>query len=561
MILTLKLGMQLNRAKTLLSIPVSVCLSALLLAALGGCAGEGRGEPPENQSRRTDCAKVNGAFAGLGSSAASDTTGRPPASKPARTNSSPPETPQVPGIFEPEPPQMPDIFDGKVSQGELGAHSLRVGAADTLTVQMFWKAEAADVGLELEAPNGDVIDPSSARGSPSARYHGPGPEGPPIKGYRVPGPQAGTWTLRAIGEDVPAGSTSYVIKADLKGTDLKKKSALTASTKKEFYQSGEEITVEAKLRGMGSGLKSSSTGVSVQARAVRPDSSVARLTLLDDGTGADGASGDGVFAATLNETSPAGWYDFFVTAEGEAPGAPGFSRKAFTQVPVSSSTSGLTGSFGESTRDTDGDGLTDELAIEIGVRIGEAGRYSLSGRLTGSGGTFISSGAVDTTLPAGTHVLRLSFSGRRIYKSGLGGPYQLRRLSLAETESEVLPASILEDAYRTEPYARESFEHRPAGPRGRRARKRPAPWHSPEDLAAREYMEQVQKTVANLNAHAALSLAPEGVSSPERARSHVAACLLKRHGAADSIRVSSGGRSVRFYDTQQEGWLNIVWER
>jgi len=42
----------------------------------------------------------------------------------------------------------------------------------------------------------------------------------------------------------------------------------------------------------------------------------------------------------------------------------------------------------------------------------------------------------------------------------------------------------------------------------------------------------------------------------------VAACLLKRHGAADSIRVSSGGRSVRFYDTGQDGgWLNIVWKR
>jgi hypothetical protein len=311
---------------------------------------------------------------------------------------------------------------------------------------------------------------------------------------------------------------------------------------------------------MGSGLKSS-TGVSVQARAVRPDSSTARLTLLDDGTGADGASGDGVFAATLDETAPAGWYDFFVTAEGEVPGAPGFSRKAFTQVPVSSSSSRLTGSFEESTRDPDGDSLIGELAIEVGVHASEAGRYSLSGRLTGTGGTFISSGAVDTTLTAGTHVLELSFSGRRIYKSGLGGPYQLRRLSLTETESEVLPASILEDAYRTEPYAHGSFEHRPAGPRGRRARKRPAPWHSPEDLSAREYMQQIRKTVANLNAHAALSLAPEGVSSPEKARSHVAACLLKRHGSVDSITVSSSGRAVRFYDTGQEGWLNIVWGR
>jgi len=451
---------------------------------------------------------------------------------------------------------MSDIFDGKVSQGETQAHSLHVLAADTLTVQMFWEAEAADVGLELEAPNGDVIDPSSARGSPSAQYYDPDSGGPPAKGYRVPGPQAGTWTLRAIGEDVPAGSTSYVIQADLKGTGQKTESGLTASTKKEFYQSGDRVTLEAKLRERGSALKSSS--VSVQARALRPDSSTAELTLLDDGTGADGASGDGIYTATLDETSPAGWYEFLVTAaEGETSGAPPLSRKASAQVPVSSSGSRLTGSFEESTRDTDGDGLTDELAIEARVRIGEAGRYLLSGRLTGSGGTFISSGAVDTTLPEGTHMLALSFGGRYIYESGLDGPYQLEQLSLAETGSRVLPASALEDAYETKPYTHESFEHR-TGLRGRRA----PPSRAPEDLTAREYMEEVRKTVAKLDARAALSLAPEGVSSPERARSHVAACLLKRHGAADSIRVSSGGRSVRFYDTGQDGgWLNIVWKR
>ena len=296
-----------------------------------------------------------------------------------------------------------------------------------------------------------------------------------------------------------------------------------------------------------------SSSVSLQARVVRPDSSTAELTLLDDGTSGDESAGDGVYTATLDETSPAGWYDFFVTAEGTSGAS--FSRKAFTQVPVSSSNSGLTGSFEESTSDTDEDGLIGELTIEVGVHVGEAGKYLLGGRLTGTDGSFISSDGLDTTLSAGTHVLDLSFGGRHIYKSGLGGPYQLRRLSLAETGSEILPASFLEDAYRTEAYTRESFEHR-TGLRGRRA-----PRHAPEDLTAREYMEEVQKTVAKLDARAVLSLAPGDVSSPEEARSHVAACLLKRHGAADSIRVSSSGASVRFYDKEKGGWLNIVWGR
>ena len=533
-------------------LPFLACLIALLVAV--GCAGEGRSESPEKRYQ-TDCAEVNGAFDGFGSSAAPDTTTQPAASGPAQTSSFSPET-HASGERERASEVPQDIFEGKVSQGETQAHSLYIDAADTLTVQMYSAAEAtAQVGLEMEAPNGEVIDPGSAQGTPSVAYYDPDGGKPQVKGYLVSQPQTGTWTLRVIGDDVPSsGSVSYAIRAGLKGAGSKGGSAvaLSASTKEEFYQSGDQVTLEAKLQGRGSALTGSSS-VSLQARVVRPDSSTAELTLLDDGTSGDESAGDGVYTATLDETSPAGWYDFFVTAEGTSGAS--FSRKAFTQVPVSSSNSGLTGSFEESTSDTDEDGLIGELTIEVGVRIGEAGKYLLGGRLTGTDGSFISSDGLDTTLSAGTYVLDLSFDGRHIYKSGLGGPYRLQRLSLAETGSEILPASFLEDAYRTEAYTRESFEHR-TGLRGRRA-----PRHAPEDLTAREYMEEVRKTVAKLDARAVLSLAPEGVSSPEKARSHVAACLLKRHEAADSIRVSSGGASVRFYDKEKGGWLNIVWGR
>jgi len=387
----------------------------------------------------------------LVASAASDATTQFATSGPTQTNSFSSARALRERAFQ--VPQMLDIFEGKVSQGETQTHPLRVDAADTLTVQMYWTA--GQVGLEMVTPNGEVIDPSSAQNTPSVEYYDPD-EGPSVRGYRVSEPQTGAWTLRAIGDDVPADSVSYAIQTGLKGSAI----ALSASTKEEFYRSGEQITVEAKLQESNSVLSSAS----VQARVVRPDSSIAQLTLLDDGANGDGADGDGVYAATLDGTAPAGWYDFFVTAEGTS--GTSFSRKAFTQVPVSSSNSGFTGSIEESTSDADDDGLTDELDIEVGVRIDEAGKYFLGGRLTGTDGSFIGSRGVDTTLSAGTHVLDLSFSGRRIYESGLDGPYQLEQLSLTETSSETLPVAILENAYQTSDYTYENFERPSVYPTG-----------------------------------------------------------------------------------------------
>ena len=80
--------------------------------------------------------------------------------------------------------------------------------------------------------------------------------------------------------------------------------------------------------------------------------------------------------------------------------------------------------------DTDGDGLFDQLTVNVDVEVADAGEYQWSARLTDSTGKEIGFSSNDGLFDAGTNSMSFTFDGQQIGANGLDGPYFVRSLLL-----------------------------------------------------------------------------------------------------------------------------------
>ena len=109
----------------------------------------------------------------------------------------------------------------------------------------------------------------------------------------------------------------------------------------------------------------------------------------------------------------------------------------------------IEGPFSDAGSDTGGDGKHDSLDISVGLSVHEAGTYTLTGSLYGSGG-YAGSASAGAPLAAGSHTVTLSFNGREIRQRRADGPYRLRDLSVrnaADQRVAFAPAPYTTTAY------------------------------------------------------------------------------------------------------------------
>jgi len=114
------------------------------------------------------------------------------------------------------------------------------------------------------------------------------------------------------------------------------------------------------------------------------------------------------------------------------------------------------GTFNDYGVDSDGDGLFDNLRIEVTADIQQAGDYSLIGRLFDEDGNSIDDVLIQQTLSQGQHSLPLDFSGVKIHKNGKPGPYLLRYAFVYGSDGSLLDS--LPQAYSTAAYEIWQFE-------------------------------------------------------------------------------------------------------
>ncbi|MEW5995962.1 MAG: hypothetical protein AB1744_16420, partial [Candidatus Zixiibacteriota bacterium] len=114
------------------------------------------------------------------------------------------------------------------------------------------------------------------------------------------------------------------------------------------------------------------------------------------------------------------------------------TTSAYNYTQFGRALTGFSPPHSDSGADTDGDGLHDYLEVTVNLNVVTAGKYSLSGSLSGGsyenydiltagtayrGYTYIDSAWVEEELSTGSQSVKLRFDGSRIRQSKLNGPY------------------------------------------------------------------------------------------------------------------------------------------
>lgn len=129
---------------------------------------------------------------------------------------------------------------------------------------------------------------------------------------------------------------------------------------------------------------------------------------------------------------------------------------AYQYTAFEEAVASFSGSYSDNGRDTDGDGLYNNLRVEVGVDAVEEGDYGVVGWLSDSQGNDIAWASSKAFLSTGSGMMSLDFSGMKIYKHGIDGPYLLRYVVLKDA-SDILVDSQ-SNAYTTSFYKFTDFQ-------------------------------------------------------------------------------------------------------
>lgn len=339
---------------------------------------------------------------------------------------------------------------GTIRQGESKTQTIYIDGAGPAAFMLYYGT--GDLDLTLTSPSGVRVDPTVATTNTNVDFQTFGDvDGLRYEMYNINNPEVGTWTLTTTAPSVVHASDQEPY--SLTGFVSDSPVMLQATTDQPSYRSGAPMVIRATVQGAAAG-----SSADVTAKVVLPDETFSTISLSDNGSGDDTVAGDGVYAGRLSATTQAGMYRVLITASGRAPAL--FSRAALVLAPVSASASQLSGTYSELVSDTDGDGLYNELALNVGVNVSQAATYRVLGILKDQAGNEIATATASAALQAGSQSLRLTFSGERIFAQATDGPYMLSVVRLAEENgSDVLPLDERADVYRTSAYRHDQFQH------------------------------------------------------------------------------------------------------
>ncbi len=123
------------------------------------------------------------------------------------------------------------------------------------------------------------------------------------------------------------------------------------------------------------------------------------------------------------------------------------------QLPIQK----FTANYSDYGVDSDGNGLYDYLAVDVGLKITSSGEYTIEGWLYDKNGNPIEVASTTEYLDEGLQSVVLEFNGISIYRNRMDGPYYVKYLTLKE--SGII--DFVEDAYTTSGYRFTDFQQPP----------------------------------------------------------------------------------------------------
>ena len=354
---------------------------------------------------------------------------------------------------DPTPVSRTATVIGTMQQGQVLSRTIPIDQATPTFFSLMYPSGNLD--MALISPSGQRFDATTVVGNPDVgREEGP-IEGGIIEVYNFAAPEVGVWTLEISAPSVtePSGTVTFAANGWLESPAI----TFAGTTQKASIHAGENLRLFGTLRNNGAPL----TGASVAAKIALPDNTAGNVSLHDDGANGDATANDGIYTGDFTNTAQPGSYRIVFTANrAAAPGTPAFSREDFTLATVSRTASTITGPFRDFGVDTDGDGLFNNLTIEVGLNITAAGNYRVFGILTDSQGHTLDAG-VSQALSAGANTVPLKFDGKTIFQRRVDGPYRLTVRLAEENNLDVLLVDERINAHQTAAYSFHSFQHSP----------------------------------------------------------------------------------------------------
>lgn len=185
------------------------------------------------------------------------------------------------------------------------------------------------------------------------------------------------------------------------------------------------------------------------------------IAALDNGMWPDEMAQDGIYSFSFQVESE-GVYDVILEARGNSD--PVFMRQIeLLQISVQDGGSSIGQVTGEDPVDMTGNGLYDELNLEIELHMMQAGEVQLWAALLDRQGEHITHANEQVAVEAGTSRVSMTFPGTAIYQTTANGPYVLGNVCLIRHYPSgsfvVLDRGMA--GYETAAYSHREFEHGP----------------------------------------------------------------------------------------------------
>jgi hypothetical protein len=344
--------------------------------------------------------------------------------------------------------QRSQTFGGKLQQPQTATHVIAVDSASTLAFTLLHPA--GDLDLKLTDPHGQVFDAATIVGRTDVSRQESEIPGGFIETYAFTGPIiTGNWTATVIASNTN-GLVDYNVTAWLENAPLQ----MTAAVNTLSTPTGGSFILSATLTNGALPV----TGATVNAAVILPDGITSQtVALLDNGAAPDTLPNDGVYTANFSGTSQAGPYGIAIDATGTISGTQ-FSRETYLTSFVTASSSKILSGLHDFGRDLNGNGLFDQLALEVPVQITASGTYRLAATLMDSSNNMLETSNSFALTPASTSV-QLVFDGALLFAHGVNGPYKITSVRLAEERNQVLlPLTVTTSVYNTAPYLFSQFE-------------------------------------------------------------------------------------------------------
>ncbi len=311
-----------------------------------------------------------------------------------------------------------------ITQGQIKTQIVPIDSAAPAFFSLAYPS--GDLSMALISPSGRRYDPTTIVGDPNVSHEKAEILGGFLEVYDFAAPEVGVWTVEVKATSVTAagGTVAYAVHAWFESPAI----TLTGGVLKPSVHSGEPLDLTATVRRAGVPL----SGATAVARIALPDDTAREVALHDDGVAPDLVAEDGIYTGRLTDTTQPGLYRVAVRASGTAPA---FSREDLALATVSQSSSTLAGTFRDRGEDTDGDGLFNQLVIDVDLNVTAPGSYRLFGVLTDSAGNQHEAHAV-STLAAGAATISLRFDGAESLYALRGAPGRGKRHQPASPRRE-----------------------------------------------------------------------------------------------------------------------------